>query len=186
MTEEFMPEETIEKDARLYECIVLLAHPNPEEQKLLKEIEGIFTEVNAKLVEKDLWSRRGLAYPIHGQTEGKYIVYYYEMEPLSLQTVDEALRIAKGVLRHMLFKPPIGYAIVNFEEKFQRWIKERETEEQVRARQHEQELTEKVLQRAKHQAKQAETRRRAPQGEMEEKELEQQLEKIIADDDLHL
>ncbi|PIP65125.1 30S ribosomal protein S6 [Candidatus Peregrinibacteria bacterium CG10_big_fil_rev_8_21_14_0_10_49_16] len=177
-----------EKDTRLYECVVLYEYPCPQgdESKLLKEIEGIFEEAGGTLVDKDPWSRRGLAYPIAGHHEGKYIVYYYEVDPKNIRTVDEALRIAKGVLRHMLIKPDTGYKVEKYEEKFQQWLKSREAEEQARLRQHEEELKAQVIERAKQKAKKAETSRRIQKEEVKEEELEEHLEKIISDDDLQL
>src|SRR5438874_124716 len=101
------------EDVRIYECCILYPYPlgQKEEAELLKEIEGLFADAGGKLVMKDAWGRRGLAYPIGGAVEGNYIVYYYELDPLKVKEIDGALRIMKNVDRHLLVKPPKNYQI---------------------------------------------------------------------------
>lgn len=176
-------------DTRLYECAVLypVTLSQKEEGELLKEIEGLFAEAGATLVSKDLWGRRGIAYPIKGETEGKYVIYHYEMDPSHIREIDRALRIMKNLLRHMFVKPPKGYQIRKWSELYEKWLKERETVEQVRVREKEEKLQEQIARKAKKQADRATSERKRSEGEAEkpkvtEAELTEQLEKIISED----
>src|SRR5690348_16867143 len=98
------------EDTKIYEVAVLYPSDlgDKAEAALLKELDGIFAEAQAKQLFKDKWSKRGLAYPIKGHREGKFIVYYYEIDPSKIRTVDQAIRLEKNVLRHMVLIPPKG------------------------------------------------------------------------------
>lgn len=174
------------EDVRLYECCVLYPYPlnQKEENALLKEIEGMFAEAGAKLIEKDPWGRRGLAYPIKGAKEGTFIVYYYEMEPSKLAEIDNQLLIHKTVLRHMFVKPPKGYQIVKFGPKYDQWMKERTTVEERRAREREDKLKERVAEKAKRQAKRADDAKKtkAPRGKVSDAAVNEKLDQLLNDD----
>ena len=64
------------EDVRIYEFAVMLQPDlnGGAETTLLKEIDGIFAEAQAKLMFKDVWSKRGLAYKIKGFTEAKFVI----------------------------------------------------------------------------------------------------------------
>ena len=176
-------------EPRLYECCVLFgaALSQKEEQQVIKDVEGIFAEAGAELIEKDVWGRRGIAYPIKGQTEGKYIIYYYEMDPLRLKEVDTALRITKNLMRHMIIKPVKHYKIQKWGAKYEEWLKTRETVEQVRAREREAALQEKVATKAKKQAERIVIEKKAiAKPSMEEDKITEEIEKLISDDTLNL
>ena len=180
-----------EVEARLYEICVLYPYPmnQKEEGQLLKAVEAIFSEAGAKLMEKDVWGRRGLAYPIKGSTEGSVIMYYYEANPLAMREVDEALRIVPGVLRHLIVKPPKGYQIVKFSQTYEQWMKQRETVDEQRERQKEEALKEKVVAKAKRQVKKVDVLKKEETMEkpaMSDEKLTEELEKIISDDQLDL
>ena len=135
-----MPELTpTSEDTRIYEWCILYPYPmnQKEEAQLLKEIDELFSEAGAKLVAKDAWGRRGLAYSIKGSTEGTFVVYYFEMDPAKVKEVDSQLRIMRGVLRHLFVKPPKHYQIVQYAAKYEQWLKERETVEEVKTRERE-------------------------------------------------
>lgn len=178
-------------EAVLYEvCVLHAVLQQKEEQVLLKNLDELFAEAGGKLVAKDAWGLRGIAYPMQGQTEGHYIVYHYEFPPSTIKELDRNLRIEKNVLRHLIVKPPKGYQIVKWSEKYEQWLKERETLDQKRVREEEAKLQEKVAARARVQAKRAEEQKRkkveAPAKPMVEGELEEKLEKLISDDTLGL
>jgi small subunit ribosomal protein S6 len=171
---------------QLYECIILFHAnlPPAEEQRLFANIDKIFSETGGKEVARDLWGRRGLAYAISGQKEGKIVVFHIEMLPKTLREVDRELRIIGEVLRHMFIKPPKGYQIVKFSEKYESWIKDREIAEQNEAREREETLRRKVVQRA---AKRSKPEEKKPLADpLKEKDLEKELKKIISDEDLDI
>jgi ribosomal protein S6 len=159
-----------------------------EESELLKEIEGFFEEVGAKQIAKDLWGQRGLAYPVKGHTEAHFVIYYYDLDPAKLKEVDQALRIAKGVIRHLIVKPPKNYQIVKYSEAYAEWLKTRESVDDVRAREKEEKVKEQVARKAKRQAEKTSERKKTDEdrGELQEEQLSKKLEELISDDSLDI
>ncbi len=189
-------DETTELDTRLYECCVLLPFPlnQKEQQDAEKEVEGLFEEAGAKQVSKDVWGQRGLAYPIKGYQEGIYIIYNYEMDPSKLKEVSEQLRISPKILRNLIIKPPKGYEITKFSESYEKWLKERKTEDEKKEAKKEEELKRKVAAKAKRQAKRVEEEKKVTKPKptvkdepvIEEDKLAEELEKLISDDELDI
>lgn len=181
--------ESTSEDTRVYEVCVLFPFPmnQKEEKDAQKEVEGYFEEVGAKQVAKDAWGRRGLAYKIGGYTEGSFVVYYYEMDPSKLKEVDQNLRISKNVLRHMTVKPPKGYQIVNYSEKYEQWLQDKEVQEEERKKKKEEDLKKKMLEKQKRQSTKAEPETAAKEVEAtDETEITAEIDKLIADDDLEI
>ncbi len=177
------------EDVRIYELCLLYPYPfgQKEENDLLKEVEGLFTEVGGKQVAKDKWGRRGLAYDIKGFTEGNFVIYYYELDPAKVKEIDQQLRIMKGVLRHMFVKPPKNYQILKYSDVYEDWLKNRESVDEVRARQKEEKVKEQVAKKAKRQVqKAADEKKSAPAPKMQEDVLTEKLEKLISDDNIDL
>ena len=175
------------EDVRIYECAILTTYPltQKDEAALAKEVDGYFAEAGAKLVSKDAWGRRGLAYLIKGANEANVTIYYYEMDPLKVKEVDNSLKIAKGVLRHMFVKPPKGYQIVKYGDKYEQWISSRESLDQKRAREKQEKLEEQVAAKAKRRAKTTEKKTpEKPTGPISEQAITEGIEKLISDDTL--
>ncbi len=178
------------EDTRIYEFCVLYPYglPQKEEQALTKAVEAHFAETGGKQVSKDVWGRRGLAYPIKGQTEGNFVIYYYEMDPSKLQELDEALRITPGLLRHMVVKPPRGYEIVQYATRFEEWKAEEAQAEDRKAKQKEEDLQRRVAEKAKRQVKRDSVKKDEKPVEKakptEKRDITEQLDKLISDDDL--
>lgn len=173
------------EDTRIYECAVLYPYPltQKDEAALMKEIDAYFHEAGAKLVAKDAWGRRGLAYPIKGATEANVTIYYWEMDPLKLKEVDQSLKISKGVLRHMFVKPPKHYQIVKYADTYEQWLKERESIDQKRARERQAVLEEKVAAKARRKAQtKVEKKPAAPAEKMSGEEVTKSIDKLISDD----
>lgn len=187
-----MPElpETLE-DVRVYEfCVLYPANlSQKEESTLLKTVEETIEEQGGKQVAKDAWGKRGLAYTIKGNDEGCFVVYHYELKPEAVQEIDESLRITPNLLRHIVVKPPKGYAIVKFSEQYETWLKERESVEEKKKKEKEAKLAQQVADKAKRQAKRT---AKAVKDEQEDKpqadkkKISEELDKLISDDDLDL
>ena len=174
-----------EEDTRVYECALLYPYPltQKDEAALIKEVEGYFDEVGAKQVAKDAWGRRGLAYSIKGVKEANVTIYHYEMDPLKLKEVDQNLKISKGVLRHMFVKPPKNYQIVKYGDKYEQWMKERESIDQKRAREKQEDLQEKVAAKARRKATMTKVEKKTePKGPVSQEQMTQQIDKLISDD----
>ncbi len=177
------------EDVRVYEFAVMY-QPNLDqkaESVLLAEIEGHFKDAKGKLLFKDPWSKRGLAYKIGGFDDAKFVIYYYEIAPSEIRELDHQLRLQKGVLRHLMVIPPKGYEAVSFEAKYQDWMKNRETIEDVRTRKREEKLKQNVVSQAKRVTKRMETKaKETVKQPLKMQDLDSQLDKLIADSDLKL
>lgn len=175
------------EDVRVYE-IAVMYQPDLDQKAeglLIKELEGLFAEAKAQTLFKDPWSKRGLGYPIKGFREAKYVIYYLEIDPAAIRELDRLLRLTKGVLRHLIVLPPDGYEAVSYEDRYQQWLKTRETVAEVRDRKREEKLKQVVVAQAKRQTKRIE-KKEETKGPVQVQELEKQLEKLISDDDLKL
>jgi len=174
------------EDTRIYECAVMYPHglTQKEESDLVKEIEELFTEAGAKQVAKDVWGRRGIAYSVKGHTEANYIIYHYDLDPAKLKEIDQSLRIMKGVLRHLLVKPPKNYQVVKYSETYEEWQKTRESVDEVRAREKEEKVKEQVARKAKRQVEKTSERKKTDEdrGPLQEEQLSRKLDELISDD----
>jgi ribosomal protein S6 len=176
-------------EVRLYEIAVLYPYPmnQKEEAELLKGVQAIFDEAGAKEIYKDVWGRRGLAYKIGGFDEGTFIIFYLEMDPSKLKELDEALRILKGMLRHMIVKPPKHYQIASYADAEKKWKETSRLEDQRKVTEREEKKLKQVVDKAKRSSKAAESRKVEVEAKpMTEADLSKQLDKLISDKDLEL
>ena len=174
------------EDVRVYE-IAVLYQPDLDqkaEKDLIAAVEGHFADAKAKLLFKDPWTRRGLAFKIGGFTEAKFVIYYYEVDPSKIRELDNALRLEKGVLRHLILIPPKGYEAVSFEDRYQEWLKNRETVSEVRDRKKEEKLQKSVATQAKRKTESMRTKPKEVSAPMEKEKLDATLDKLISDEDL--
>jgi small subunit ribosomal protein S6 len=177
-------------EVRLYEVAVLYPYPmnQKEESELLKGIEEIFAEAGGKQLFKDAWGRRGLAYKIGGFSEGNFVIYYYELDPSKLDEIDEALRILKGMLRHMIVKPPKKYQISAYADYEKKWKEQSRLEGERKIQEKEDKKLKQVVDKARRTTTQ--TRERVKKDDAAKpvtgEALNKQLEKLISDKDLEL
>lgn len=177
-------------EVRLYEVAVLYPYPmnQKEESELLKGIDEIFSEAGAKQIFKDVWGRRGLAYKIGGFDEGNFVVYYYEIDPSKIEEIDEQMRILKGMLRHMIVKPPKKYQIKSYADSEKQWKEQNRLEGERKVQEKEDKKLKQVVDKAK---RVSPVRERPKKDGAEAKPitgeaLSQQLDKLISDKDLEI
>ncbi len=172
------------EDVRVYEVAIMLQPDLDQkaESLLLADIDKHFEEAKAKLLFKDPWSKRGLAYKIGGYDEAKFVIFYQEMDPAVIRELDKQLRLTKGILRHMIIIPPAGYEAVSYEASYQDWLKNRESVADVKKRKKEEKLTQTVTAQAKRATKRMEAKPKEEVKPLEMKKLDEQLEKLISDD----
>jgi small subunit ribosomal protein S6 len=176
----------VNEDNRIYEIAVLYPFPlgQKEEQDLLKAVEEIFTEFGGKLVFKDMWGRRGLAYKIGGFTEGNYVIYYYELDPSKLKEIDQQLKILKGVLRHLMVKPPKHYQIASFAENYQKWKDDERMAGERAILEKEEKLKKQVVDKARKQTVKPVVKEDAVP--MPKADITQEVDKLLSDTDIAL
>lgn len=176
-------------ESHLYECTVLLSPgTSPEQvQEIVKEISVEASGLGGEVRETDLWGRRGLAYNIAGNTEALFVVLSLTLPPSAVQELSRSIRIMKPVLRHLLIKPEPGVEFVRYSERFELWKKEREQREHDREKEQEEKLKQQILRKVAA-PKVAPTRRVPAQAaaDVPKASIEEQLEEIISDENLHL
>jgi small subunit ribosomal protein S6 len=176
------------EDTRIYEYCVLYPFPlnQKEEQEVLKSVEDLFTEAEAKVILKDVWGRRGLAYPIKGFREGSFVVYYLDMDPSKVKEIDGQLKIMKGVLRHLVVKPPKHYKIVPYAGRFEEWKLEAKAEGERKALEKEEKLKKQVIEKAKRQTKKPDEKPKADRPAAPKADIGKKLDQLISDDSIEL
>lgn len=177
-------DDTAEEEARLYELALLYpaSLSQKEEQELLHSITTLLEEAEGKLVERDLWGTRGLAYPIHGHREGKFLILHCSLAPSRLREIDRQLRIIKGVLRHLVLTVHGAGPMVKFSERYDRWLKEEETKGQTQKTEREEHVRRQFAERALRQANRPQ--KKAEHTEVKEEQITEQIQKIITDKDI--
>lgn len=69
---------------------------------LVDRVQGWVTADNhGKVVRRDLWGRRRLAYPINKEREGLYIFMLIQAEPAQIAAVERNLRITEEIMRFL-------------------------------------------------------------------------------------
>lgn len=175
------------EDTRVYEVAVLYPYPMPpkEESQLLKDIEGLFSDAGGTQMFKDPWGRRGLAYKIGGFDEANVIIFYYDLDPSKLKEIEDQMKIMKGVLRHMVVKPPKGYTIASYADNYDRWKEQSRLEEEKRVTDREEKLKKQVVEKAKRMsAKPAE--KKAEISDKPKADLGSSIDKLLSDKDLEI
>lgn len=173
-----------DEDVRLYEFAILYPYPlgQKEEQDLLKEIEELFTEADGKVVLKDPWGRRGLAYNIGGYDEGIFVILYVELLPSKVREIDRQLKILKGVLRHMIVKPPKNYQLRSYADTYEKWKEQSRLEEEKRAQEKEDKLKKQVVDKARRVKRPEERKPEEAKPIVSKETITKEVEKLISDD----
>jgi len=87
-----------------YELICIF-QPDLEETAFkggLERIQGWVSEAGGSVDKTEVWGRRKLAYAIHKQTEGLYVLLNISLEAKATSELERNIRFLEPVLRHML------------------------------------------------------------------------------------
>jgi len=68
----------------------------------VERVQSWITEAGGSVDKTDIWGRRKLAYIIHKQTEGQYVLMNITLDPKSISELERNIRFLETVLRHML------------------------------------------------------------------------------------
>ena len=74
--------------------LLLRARSNACKAGSLKQVEAVD--------KTEVWGRRKLAYIIHKQTEGQYVLMNITLDPKAASDLERNIRFLETVLRHML------------------------------------------------------------------------------------
>lgn len=86
-----------------YELVVLL-HPDLEidVEAPISKVEGLIEAVQGKVIKRDNWGKKRLAYRIKRQDFAIYVYFEVELEPDAVRQLESTILITEEVLRHLL------------------------------------------------------------------------------------
>ena len=89
---------------RNYE-LVCIVQPELDEtafKGVIERVSNWVKEAGGNVDKVDIWGRRRLAYQIHKQREGQYVLLNVTLDPKATSELERNIRYLETVLRHML------------------------------------------------------------------------------------
>jgi small subunit ribosomal protein S6 len=89
---------------RKYELVCII-QPDLDETAFkgaLERVQSWVTEAGGSVDKVDVWGRRRLAFPIHKQRDGQYVLLNVSLDPKSTSGLERNIRYFETILRHML------------------------------------------------------------------------------------
>src|SRR6185312_14063733 len=88
---------------KTYELVVLL-HPDLEidVEAPINKVEGLVQAVGGKIVKRDNWGKKRLAYKIARQSFAIYVYFEVLLDPEKVNPLERQILITEEVLRHIL------------------------------------------------------------------------------------
>ena len=88
---------------KTYELMVLL-HPDLEidVEAPIAKIEGLVTTTGGKVLKRDNWGKKRLAYRVSRQEFAIYVYFEVSLDADKVQELDRTILITEEVLRHIL------------------------------------------------------------------------------------
>ncbi len=88
---------------KTYELMVLL-HPDLEidVETPINKVEALVTAVDGKVLKRDNWGKKRLAYKISRQDFAIYVYFELSLPPEGVQELERTILITEEVLRHIL------------------------------------------------------------------------------------
>ena len=92
---------------RYYELLYIV-NSNFERKKIdeaMNEIDSRIKKTKSKIINHIIWGKKKLAYPIHGNNYGTYILVHYQGgDNNKLDEFDSWLKLSDLVIRHMIVR----------------------------------------------------------------------------------
>lgn len=97
-------------DHMKYELLYIVSsrYTDAEVLDIQKKINGLITQAGGTTTKEENLGKIRLAYPIKQARHGTYILVYFDAETSSVRALDEQLRLADEVLRHITILAPTG------------------------------------------------------------------------------
>ena len=88
---------------RLYESVILVQSNLDSEQRdgLFQKLESVISENNGKILKKDEWGKKKLAYEINKQNEAHYSFYEFYGNEQIINEMKRLMKINEAFLRHI-------------------------------------------------------------------------------------
>jgi len=89
-----------------YESMIILnpSLPAEEIEKENKKILDLVVSFGGELVKTDTWGKKQLAYEIQKNTEGYYIINYFNLNTLKINEVERHYRLTEKIIRYNIIK----------------------------------------------------------------------------------
>jgi small subunit ribosomal protein S6 len=86
-----------------YELVAVL-HPDLEidVDTPIAKIEKLVANLGGKVIKRDNWGKKRLAYKVKGQNFGVYIEFEVSIDPTQVRDLDRSLGLTEEVIRHLL------------------------------------------------------------------------------------
>ena len=87
-----------------YEMLYIISAKQTEEQReaLIAKVQKMVEDKSGKVENIDKWGMKKLAYPIQFQNEGFYVLMNFELNPLEVRGLENALNIMEPIVRKMI------------------------------------------------------------------------------------
>ncbi|OGY18286.1 MAG: 30S ribosomal protein S6 [Candidatus Chisholmbacteria bacterium RIFCSPLOWO2_01_FULL_50_28] len=87
---------------RTYELTVVFPQASVDLTKITKSLENLIGKAEGKVVSREDWGERELAYPIKKQKKGVYFLYLVELSVDKVAQLDKELRLMSELLRYLI------------------------------------------------------------------------------------
>ena len=88
---------------RNYE-IILIVHPDLDDDafnELINKVKSWISDSGGEITKEDNWGKRRLAYAIHKQREGQYMLLNVQIDPAFTKELDHNIRFLEPVMRFL-------------------------------------------------------------------------------------
>ena len=87
-----------------YELLFIISVDQTEEQReaIIAKVQKMVEDRNGSVEKIDKWGMKKLAYPIQFQNEGFYVLMNFELNPLEVRGLENALNIMEPIVRKMI------------------------------------------------------------------------------------
>lgn len=89
-----------------YESVVVLnaTLEDAQSDSVLNRIEDQISSNSGQILNIDKWGRKRLAYPIHKQKSGFYVIYQYEAPRELIAKLERSFRLDENIIRFLTIK----------------------------------------------------------------------------------
>ena len=93
-----------------YEMLYIISAKQTEEQReaIIAKVQKMVEDRNGSVEKIDKWGMKKLAYPIQFQNEGFYVLMNFELNPLEVRGLENALNIMEPIVRKMIVSKDKG------------------------------------------------------------------------------
>jgi len=91
---------------RKYELVIILKPDlnKSEQEKIIKKMSKIITDLKGKVNKKDIWGKKNMAYPIKKQKQGTYVKLNISLPEDKIGDWREKIQLEDNIIRHLLIK----------------------------------------------------------------------------------